>query len=106
MSSANPAPFSTGRIAALLAGPLVGAGVTTLQIGGLEGAQLRVLGVMAWMAIWWISECLPLAVTALLPIASFPLLGIATLREAAAPFANDIIYLYLGGFLLAAALEH
>ena len=99
-------PFSTGRIAALIAGPAAGAAIALLGAAGLEGMQARVLGVMAWMAIWWISECLPLAVTALLPIALFPLMGIATLREAAAPFANDIIYLYLGGFLLAAALEH
>ena len=99
-------PFSTGRIAALIAGPAAGAAIALLGAAGLEGMQARVLGVMAWMAIWWISECLPLAVTALLPIALFPLMGIATLREAAAPFANDIIYLYLGGFLLAAALEY
>ena len=101
-----PAAFTAGRIAALVAGPVGGAVVATFSGGELEGMPARVLGVMAWMAIWWISECLPLAVTALLPIALFPLLGIATLREAAAPFANDIIYLYLGGFLLAAALEH
>ena len=101
----TPSPFSAGRLTALAAGPVVGATIMLSGAGGLQGMQARVLGVMAWMAIWWISECLPLAVTSLLPIALFPLAGIATLREAAAPFANDIIYLYLGGFLLAAALE-
>lgn len=58
------------------------------------------------MAIWWISECLPLAVTALLPIALFPALGATSAREATAPFANEVVYLYLGGFLLAEALQH
>lgn len=102
----TPSVFGVGRVVALIAGPVAAIVVPSLGIAGIEGPPALVLGAMAWMAIWWISECLPLAVTALLPIALFPLLGIATLREAAAPFANDIIYLYLGGFLLAAALEY
>lgn len=90
----------------LLLGPV--AYLATLALAGesLSGPAAQVLGVAAWMAIWWISECLPLAVTALLPIALFPLVGVATTREAASHFANEVVYLYLGGFLLAAALEH
>lgn len=76
-----------------------------LAPGGLDGPQATVLGVGTWMAIWWISECLPLAVTALLPIALFPALGATSAREATAPFANEVVYLYLGGFLLAEALQ-
>lgn len=98
--------FSGARLAALLAGPAVGLALRAVEPGGLTGAAASVLGVGTWMAVWWISECLPLAVTALLPIALFPLLGVASTREAAASFANEVVYLYLGGFLLAAALEH
>ncbi len=58
-----------------------------------------------WMAIWWMTEATPLAVTALLPLALFPLLGAASIQEAAAPYANETIFLFLGGFLLALALE-
>lgn len=90
----------------LVAGPLAFLALRLLSPGGLDGPQATVLGVGAWMAIWWISECLPLAVTALLPIALFPALGATTAREATAPFANEVVFLYLGGFLLAEALQH
>lgn len=90
----------------LVAGPVAFLFLRLLAPGELDAAQATVLGVGAWMAIWWISECLPLAVTALLPIALFPTLGATTAREATAPFANDVVYLYLGGFLLAEALQH
>jgi len=58
-----------------------------------------------WMAIWWATEAIPVPVTAFLPIVVFEPLGIANLRDAAAPYANPIIYLFLGGFLMALALE-
>src|SRR5688572_32180713 len=57
------------------------------------------------MAVWWLAEPVPLGATSLLPLVLFPLLGVASTREAAAPYANEIVYLFLAGFLLAAALE-
>jgi len=57
------------------------------------------------MAIWWATEAVPIAVTALLPLVFFPLLGIADIQEAAAPFANKVIYLFLGGFIVALAMQ-
>jgi sodium-dependent dicarboxylate transporter 2/3/5 len=103
-SSAAPV-FSRTRVAALVAGPVAFLVLRGLAPGGLDPMPASVLGAAAWMAIWWISECLPLAVTALLPIALFPLLGVATIRVAASQFANEIVFLYLGGFFIAAALE-
>lgn len=107
--AAVPNPPSSASTASrrlpLLAGPAAFIVLRLLAPGGLDPAQATVLGVAAWMAIWWISECLPLAVTALLPIALFPALGATTAREATAPFANDVVFLYLGGFLLAEALQ-
>ncbi|MBX7117656.1 MAG: SLC13 family permease [Gemmatimonadaceae bacterium] len=108
-SAPAPTParaFTGAQAIALAAGPMTGLALRALAPGGLPPAAAGVLGVGAWMAIWWITECLPLAVTALLPIAVFPLLGVTTTKEAAASFANEVVYLYLGGFLLAAALEH
>ena len=93
-------------LASLLAGPAAFVALRWLAPGGVDAAQATVLGVGAWMAIWWITECLPLPVTALLPIALFPTFGATTMREAASPFANDVVFLYLGGFLLAEALQH
>lgn len=57
------------------------------------------------MAIWWISEAIPIPATALLPLMLFPVLGIVPIDAAAAPYANPVIFLFLGGFLLAAALQ-
>jgi sodium-dependent dicarboxylate transporter 2/3/5 len=58
-----------------------------------------------WMAIWWATEAIPVPVTAFLPLVLFEPLGITSLREAAAPYANPIIFLFLGGFIMALALE-
>lgn len=68
--------------------------------------QRQVLGVGAWMLVWWLTEPVPLPVTALLPIIILPLLGVVSLRDATAPYASDLIFLFLAGFLLAAALAH
>ena len=64
-----------------------------------------VLGVLVLMAIWWATEALPVAVTSLLPLALFPLLGIVNFQAAANPYANKNIYLFLGGFILALGIE-
>ena len=57
------------------------------------------------MAVWWATEAVPIAVTALLPIVVFPLLGITTIQDATAPYANKVIYLFLGGFIVAFAMQ-
>jgi sodium-dependent dicarboxylate transporter 2/3/5 len=64
---------------------------------------LRVVGVAIWMATWWINEVLPVAATALLPVVLFPVLGIAPLRDATAPYADPVVFLFLGGFILGSA---
>jgi sodium-dependent dicarboxylate transporter 2/3/5 len=61
--------------------------------------------IAALMSIWWMTEAVPLAVTALLPLALFPLLGIADARRTPQNYFNEIIVLYLGGFFIALALE-
>ncbi|MBE9504052.1 MAG: SLC13/DASS family transporter [Proteobacteria bacterium] len=57
------------------------------------------------MAIWWITEAIPLAVTALLPVALFPLLGIMTGKKVAPLYFNHVIFLFIGGFIVALAME-
>lgn len=64
------------------------------------------LGIAVWMAIWWISECVPLTLTALIPLTCFPLFGIATGKEIAPHYVNSIIFLFIGGFLIAQAMEN
>ncbi len=63
------------------------------------------LAVVLWMALWWFTEAVPIAITALLPIVLFPLFGIATPAQAMSPYASDVIFLFMGGFLLAAGLQ-
>ena len=90
----------------LIAGPLV---LATMLLAdppaGMTIVAWRTAAVAALMAIWWITEAIPIPATALLPIVLFPLLGIATIAATTAPYANEVIYLFLGGFLIAMALE-
>jgi sodium-dependent dicarboxylate transporter 2/3/5 len=72
---------------------------------GLGAAAWRVAAVGVLMATWWVTEAIPIPATALLPLALFPLLQVADIRDAATPFANPIIYLFLGGFLIARAMQ-
>lgn len=72
---------------------------------GLSEAGWHTLGLALLMAIWWSTEPVPIAVTAILPLVLMPLADIADMRAAAAPFANPIVYLFFGGFLLSAALS-
>lgn len=57
------------------------------------------------MALWWFTETVPIAVTALLPIILYPLCDVTTLAKTLTPYASDTIYLFLGGFLLAAGIQ-
>jgi solute carrier family 13 (sodium-dependent dicarboxylate transporter), member 2/3/5 len=72
---------------------------------GVPEPAWRVAAVTMLMATWWVTEAIPLAATALLPLVLFPLLGIVSIDAAAAPYANPVIFLFMGGFLLAAAFE-
>ncbi|MEM1024029.1 MAG: SLC13 family permease [Myxococcota bacterium] len=71
----------------------------------LNVSSLRLLAVIALMAIWWATEALPLAATALVPAACFPLLGIAPAKPTTQAYMSPIIVLLLGGFMLARAVE-
>lgn len=72
---------------------------------GLAFEAWAVAGVVVFMAIWWVTEAIPIPVTALLPIILFPILEIGSVAEATRPFANPLIYLFMGGFIIALAME-
>jgi sodium-dependent dicarboxylate transporter 2/3/5 len=72
---------------------------------GLEPAAWRVAAVAILLAILWLTEAIPVSATALMPIALFPLLGVSSVAAATAPYANPIVFLFLGGFLIALAIE-
>jgi sodium-dependent dicarboxylate transporter 2/3/5 len=68
-------------------------------------AGWRTAAVVTLMAIWWMTEAIPIPATALLPLALFPALGVLSPAAAAAPYANEVIFLFMGGFLLAVTME-
>ena len=98
--------YKTYQLVGLLLGPLAFA---TLYLSpapaGLSAPGWATAALAVWMAIWWTTDALPLFVTALLPLVFFPLLGVANIGAAAAPFADPVIFLLLGGFLIGLAVE-
>ncbi len=75
------------------------------EIGGMSSTAQAALASTIWIAIWWVSEAIPVPVTSLLPLVLFPLTGVMSIGQSAAPFANPLIYLFIGGFILALAME-
>ena len=72
---------------------------------GLSYEAQKTAALFLLMGTWWATEAVPVAVTALVPLAFFPLLGIVDIQSAANPYANKIVYLFLGGFLIATAIQ-
>lgn len=73
--------------------------------GGLSTVGHRTLAVSVLMAVWWATECIPIPVTALIPMILFPALQIASIRDTTTPYGHPLVFLFLGGFLIAIALE-
>lgn len=87
------------------AGPSLFVIIWLINPFGLESDAAAVCGVVAWMLTWWISETVPMPVTSLLPILLFPAMGILTLEETCLPYGDKFVFLFLGGFVIALALE-
>lgn len=88
-------------------GPLIF--LLLMSVGGAQSfmpeTAWRTAAVGLWMAIWWATEAVPVPVTAFLPLVTFDVLGIASIKETASQYAHPIIYLFLGAFILALAVE-
>ncbi len=107
MSSSSPPSGSVWRQrAAVIAGPAL---FLALLFGfdpvPSQPAVGRTLAVAAWLAVYWLTEAIPLAATALLPVVLFPLLGVMDANAIAPAYINDLIFLFIGGFLLAIAMQ-
>ncbi|MBV41495.1 MAG: anion transporter [Crocinitomicaceae bacterium] len=90
----------------LLLGPVVAALVWLASTNfGLSEQATPVLSAGAWMLVWWIAEAVPLGVTSVLPMVLFPMLGISSISETTAPYGSHYVFLFMGGFLIAIALE-
>lgn len=76
-----------------------------IPIGGLTNAARATGAVTTLMACWWLTEAIPLSATALLPLILFPIGGVLSFSGAAAPYASEVIFLFMGGFILGLAMQ-
>ena len=79
--------------------------ISFVQLDSNNPAISYTLAVAIWMAGWWVSEVVPLAITSLLPIVLFPLLGVMNGKEVSSTYFNHVIFLFIGGFLMALAIQ-
>jgi sodium-dependent dicarboxylate transporter 2/3/5 len=90
---------------AMLAGPALFVLVWFLDPFSLGPSANKVLAVAVWMITWWITEAIPMPAVALMPLVLFPLFGIAKISEAALPYANEVVFLFMGGFMIGLGIE-
>ncbi len=72
---------------------------------GMPVEAWRVAAIVLLMAVWWMTEAIPIAATALVPMVAFPLLDVAPINDVAAPYAHPLVYMMLGGFMIGLAME-
>ncbi len=72
---------------------------------GMEIIAKRMAAVVCLMAVWWMTEAIPIPATSLLPIVLFPLLGIMHVKQTTQPYASDLIFLFMGGFIIALSMQ-
>ncbi|WP_346797135.1 DASS family sodium-coupled anion symporter [Halomonas sp. Bachu 37] len=102
----RPPAYNTPQKIGLLLGPLLFALVTLFfhpEDLSVEGRM--VLATTLWVAVWWITEAIPIPVTSLLPIVLLPMTGALESKAVTAAYGNPIIFLFLGGFMIALAME-
>lgn len=97
---------SSWRLGGTALGLAVGAALFALPAPEALGVLgQRTLAVAVVMALWWVGQVWPMAVTGLVPIVAFPLLGVLTPKQAVTPYAHPLLFLMLGGFLMAAGMR-
>lgn len=89
----------------LLAGPIACFLTSQLPFAMINEAADPVIAVALWMIIWWLTEAVSISVTALIPLAFFPLFEIEEIKTVAASYGSPIVFLFFGGFVMALALE-
>ncbi|MCB9837459.1 MAG: anion permease, partial [Phycisphaera sp.] len=94
------------RIPAIIVGPIAAVAVYLLLSGsGLAHDARAVAGIGVWMALWWMTEAIPLAATSLMPLALFPLAGVMPIQSLADSYAHYLVVLFFAGFVLGLSVE-
>jgi sodium-dependent dicarboxylate transporter 2/3/5 len=94
-----------GSLFAIMGGPILFFIFLLVNPLHLESMACKVMAVASLMIYWWISEALPMPVVALIPLVLFPLMGISKISETALPYANEVIFLFMGGFMIGLGIE-
>lgn len=99
-------PITLLRLLVIAMGPVLAFCLAALPApDGLTPEAWKLVALTAWMVLWWMTEAVPVAVTALLPISMMPLLGISAQKAVGASYGHPLVFLFLGGFLIAAAMQ-
>ena len=99
-------PFNTAAGIGLLLGPLAFFLILmSVSSEDLSDEGVAMLAITSWIAIWWITEAIPIAATSLLPLVLFPLLGVLGIKDTSSSYADPLVLLYMGGFMIAVSIE-
>ncbi len=99
-------PFhSRLRTFGFILAPVLFAIILAFPIDGMSFEAKFVLGLAAWMAVWWATEAIPFYATALIPLIVFPLLNVASIDKVISSYGDKLVFLLMGGFLIAKAIE-
>ncbi len=102
----DPKGYSLRQKTGLVLGPILFLLMLAMPLPeGMTPAAQKMAAVAILMATWWMSEAIPIPATSLLPIALFPLLGIMHTKKATSPYASHLIFLFMGGFIIALAMQ-
>lgn len=96
---------SKTKLIGLAMGPVLFFAFYFLLPSSLSPKAITILALGAWMVVWWATEAVPIPVTSILPMVLFPLLSVSSVKEASAPYGDPVIFLFMGGFILALGLE-
>jgi sodium-dependent dicarboxylate transporter 2/3/5 len=106
LSSVSQKPFRFSQGVGMFLGPgLLLAILATPAPEAISEEGWKVIAVAALMLSWWISEAVPIPVTALTPIVTFPLLDVMPIKQVTASYGHPIVFLFLGGFVIALAMQ-
>ena len=98
--------YSTTQKVGLVLGPVLFIIMLLLPVPeGMKASAMRVAAITVLMAVWWITEAVPIPATSLLPILFYPLLDVTPVGQVTAQYANPTIYLFIGGFFVAVTME-
>ncbi|WP_416349747.1 DASS family sodium-coupled anion symporter [Mammaliicoccus lentus] len=98
--------YNTAQLVGLILGPLLFL-IVLLFVSppGLSQKGVYVMAVTLWIAVWWITEAIPIPATSLMPLFLFPLGGVMDSETVSSAYGDDIVFLFLGGFIIAIAME-